>query len=201
MRFRFCWDLDCPDWLLAEIATLSRLTSVKLRLLAGHVTKGILGQEFKYDNAAKLTSDAKLDTSATQAAIAALRWILDHAAGGGVPSAVLESELQQLGLPKEHAAAIAKVYIENKDKLELTLRNQTLRASSTNQFSSEVVGAWTHNTVHPLVQLSFHGSAKDNDESNAASDLDSVVFTADQLHIMIQDLTEARDRMATLAEV
>ncbi len=27
MRFRFCGDLDCPDWVLAEISTLSKLVS------------------------------------------------------------------------------------------------------------------------------------------------------------------------------
>lgn len=27
MRFRFCGDLDCPDWVLAEINTLSKMVS------------------------------------------------------------------------------------------------------------------------------------------------------------------------------
>jgi len=25
MRFRFCGDLDCPDWVLAEISTLAKI--------------------------------------------------------------------------------------------------------------------------------------------------------------------------------
>lgn len=25
MKFRFCGDLDCPDWILAEIATISKI--------------------------------------------------------------------------------------------------------------------------------------------------------------------------------
>ena len=29
MRFRFCGDLDCPDWVLSEIATLSKLVNIK----------------------------------------------------------------------------------------------------------------------------------------------------------------------------
>ena len=28
MKFRFCGDLDAPDWLLAEISTISKLASV-----------------------------------------------------------------------------------------------------------------------------------------------------------------------------
>lgn len=41
-RFRFCGDADCPDWVLAEINTLSRLSSVKLKLLARVVAEGLL---------------------------------------------------------------------------------------------------------------------------------------------------------------
>ncbi len=42
MKFRFCGDQDCPDWLLAEMTTLSRLTSVKTRLVAAQIVQAIL---------------------------------------------------------------------------------------------------------------------------------------------------------------
>ena len=29
-RFRFCGDLDCPDWVLAEISILSKIVSIKI---------------------------------------------------------------------------------------------------------------------------------------------------------------------------
>ena len=33
-RFHFCGGLDAPDWLLAEISVLSRISSVRIKLLA-----------------------------------------------------------------------------------------------------------------------------------------------------------------------
>uniref|UniRef100_A0A2I3S8Y2 Uncharacterized protein n=1 Tax=Pan troglodytes TaxID=9598 RepID=A0A2I3S8Y2_PANTR len=38
-RFWFCGDLDCPDWVLAEISTLAKMSSVKLQLLCSQVLK------------------------------------------------------------------------------------------------------------------------------------------------------------------
>nr|CAD7454187.1 unnamed protein product [Timema tahoe] len=45
MRFRFCGDLDCPDWILAEINTLAKMSSVKMKLLCQQVAKSSLGEE------------------------------------------------------------------------------------------------------------------------------------------------------------
>ncbi|KAF6129449.1 COMM domain containing 4 [Phyllostomus discolor] len=59
MRFRFCGDLDCPDWVLAEISTLAKISSVKLRLLCSQVLKELLGQGIDYEKVLKLTADAR----------------------------------------------------------------------------------------------------------------------------------------------
>ncbi|TKS73489.1 COMM domain-containing protein 4 [Collichthys lucidus] len=77
-RFRFCGDLDCPDWVLAEISTLAKL----------------------YDKVAKLTADAKFESGDIKASVAVLSFILSSAAKHDVDSESLSSELQQLGLPK-----------------------------------------------------------------------------------------------------
>ncbi|EDL95614.1 COMM domain containing 4 (predicted), isoform CRA_f [Rattus norvegicus] len=35
MRFRFCGDLDCPDWVLAEISTLAKIVKCPGSLRVG----------------------------------------------------------------------------------------------------------------------------------------------------------------------
>ncbi len=39
MKFRFCGDRDCPDWLLAEMNTLAKLTSVKTRVISNKIVE------------------------------------------------------------------------------------------------------------------------------------------------------------------
>ena len=39
MRFQLCGGLDCPDWVLAEIAAMAKISSVKVRQLASQVQR------------------------------------------------------------------------------------------------------------------------------------------------------------------
>ena len=41
MKFKFCGGLDCPDWLLAEIATMAKISALKVRQLAQEVNSPI----------------------------------------------------------------------------------------------------------------------------------------------------------------
>ncbi|NWR49718.1 COMD4 protein, partial [Regulus satrapa] len=129
-RFRFCGDLDCPDWVLAEISTLAKISSVKLKLICAQVLRDLLGEAIEYDKILKLTSDAKLESGDVKATIAVLSFILSSAAKHNVDSESLSSELQQLGLPKaEHASGLCRSYEEKQSPLQDRLRACSLRLS------------------------------------------------------------------------
>eukprot|EP01033_Poteriospumella_lacustris_P002347 gene2347-1712_t len=57
MRFRFCGDLDCPDWVLAEINTLSKMSSVRLRILVSQIIGFCLVGQLNYEKILKIAED------------------------------------------------------------------------------------------------------------------------------------------------
>lgn len=57
MRFKFCGDLDCPDWVLSEIATLSKLSSVRIKVLVVQIIEYCLQGTFNYEKVLKLAGN------------------------------------------------------------------------------------------------------------------------------------------------
>jgi len=53
MKFRFCGDLDAPDWILKEITILSKIPNIRVRLLCGQVINSIFGEALDYDKIEK----------------------------------------------------------------------------------------------------------------------------------------------------
>ena len=49
MKFRICGGLDAPDWILAEIVQLAKLSNVRFKLLSMQVIKHIHAEEIDYD--------------------------------------------------------------------------------------------------------------------------------------------------------
>lgn len=127
MKFRFCGDLDCPDWVLAEISVLSKMTSIKIRQLVLQIIKFILTGEVNIDSFNKLIYDSKFESSDIKASFAAISFILKNSTRYAVDSGTLSNELQQLGLPKDNSNALCKIYAENLEKLSLELKDRSLR--------------------------------------------------------------------------
>ena len=198
MRFRFCGDLDCPDWVLAEISTLSKLTSVKIKLLCIQVIKDLLAAGMDYDKVYKLTSDAKFETGDVKASIAVLSFILCSAAKYNVDGESLSNELQQLGLPKEHATALTKSYSDSLEKLQTQLRKQSLRLSQLDgvEWRVDYIISSSHlkNIDEPSVQLKL------NVREHNTDNIIPVTFTvsADKFRVLLSELKHADSIMENL---
>ncbi|XP_032683679.1 COMM domain-containing protein 4 [Odontomachus brunneus] len=129
MKFRFLGDGDCPDWLLAEINTLSRMTSIKMKILGQTVAKYLTEGELNEEKVKKITQDANLDIGDAKAMVAALELIFTSSARYSVSAADLNSELQQLGLPREHSTAVARLHTTHCPQIAVVLSSQSLRVS------------------------------------------------------------------------
>ncbi|XP_060030190.1 COMM domain-containing protein 4 isoform X3 [Erinaceus europaeus] len=197
-RFRFCGDLDCPDWVLAEISTLAKISSVKLRLLCGLVLKELLGQGLDYEKVQKLTADARFESSDVKAAVAVLSFILASAAKHGVDGESLSSELQQLGLPREHAASLCRCYEEKRGPLQEHLRTCSLRVSPLAGVGWRVDYTLSSSLLptveEPMVHLRLETAAA----PGAPAQPVAMSLSADKFQVLLAELKQAQTLMGSL---
>eukprot|EP00242_Pyramimonas_sp_CCMP2087_P005864 CAMPEP_0198219276 /NCGR_PEP_ID=MMETSP1445-20131203/73422_1 /TAXON_ID=36898 /ORGANISM="Pyramimonas sp., Strain CCMP2087" /LENGTH=173 /DNA_ID=CAMNT_0043896619 /DNA_START=382 /DNA_END=900 /DNA_ORIENTATION=+ len=129
MKFKFCGDQDAPDWVLAEITTISKISSVRVKLLLGQILKGIIEGAVDYEKIVQLKvgTQSNLEDVDVEASIAGLHFILTNAAKHGLEEATLSRELQQLGMPKEHGDSICRTYAKDKERLQQHLIASSLK--------------------------------------------------------------------------
>ncbi|CAI9157843.1 unnamed protein product [Rangifer tarandus platyrhynchus] len=198
MRFRFCGDLDCPDWVLAEISTLAKISSVKLRLLCGQVLKDLLGDGLDYEKILKLTADARFESGDVKATVAVLSFILSSAAKHSVDGESLSSELQQLGLPKEHAASLCRCYEEKQSPLQERLRVCSLRVNRLVSVGWRVDYTLSSSLLRaveePLVHLRLEVAAS----PGAPTQPVTMSLSADKFQVLLAELKQAQALMNNL---
>jgi len=139
MKFRFCGDQDCPDWFLTQMGTLSRLSSAKAKLLAQHVARHLTGQEMQVEKTNALLADLKLRASDAQSLLVSIQFILSSASRFSTSEEHLRAELQQIGLPKEHAAALAKVHQDSTHSIRQKLLNDSASPNSVEDVNLRLV--------------------------------------------------------------
>ncbi|XP_078388613.1 COMM domain-containing protein 4 [Cetorhinus maximus] len=198
MRFRFCGDLDCPDWVLAEISTLAKISSVKMKLLCVQVLKDLLGDGIDYEKIAKLTADAKFETSDIKATIAVLNFVLSSAAKYGVDGESLSSELQQLGLPKEHAAALCKSYGDKQTALQDRLKESSLRLNKLDSVSWRVDYTLSSSELKEVNEPIVHLKINVRNIDTGAVEPTVVSVTANKFRVLLTELKQAQALMNAL---
>jgi hypothetical protein len=121
MKFKFCGNVDCPDWLITEITYLTKITPVKLRILGNLICKYIM-KEGDTQKINKILEEMNLSSEEITIVISSLCFIIKSSAKFNVDDLMLSQELQQLGLPQDNADAISKVYKKNKEILRKYLK-------------------------------------------------------------------------------
>ena len=127
MRFQFAGGADVPDWLLSQIFVVSRISAVKIKLLAKLVLQQSRGEEVEQQKIAKLIGDGKLEVYEMKGVVAALHFILGCSARYDVTEEALALELQQLGLPKEHTEALVASLRDGRAGLQAHFAETSLR--------------------------------------------------------------------------
>ncbi len=129
MRFEFCGNVDCPEWALAEVSLLNRISAVKLKLILVQIVKKICGQPFDNEKITKLCRDQKFDTEETKVSIAIIEFLLRQAIKHQVSDKSFSRDLLQLGVAIENANALVKVITEQGASLTEALKHDSLRIS------------------------------------------------------------------------
>ncbi|XP_015924817.1 COMM domain-containing protein 4 [Parasteatoda tepidariorum] len=191
MKFRFCGELDCPDWVLAEIATLSKITSVKMKLLCSQVISGILGSPIDFDKVRKLTSDAKYENSDIKATISALHFIFTSSAKHGVDEESLSNELQQLGLPKESAAALCKVFSDKFAQLQEKLKKESFKLTSISDINWQVDYVMSSSVLNEVNSPSVRMMMKVNEYKNNENKLCTFDVSPEKFNLLLHELKQA----------
>ena len=112
-------------------------SSIKAKQLCVLLVTSMLSKEpLQNEKLEKLATDAKLDMSDVKACVALVEFVMKSAARHGCNGETLSSELQQLGLPKEHATALCRVYDDSQTKLEDLLRDSSLKCKQVKNSSS-----------------------------------------------------------------
>lgn len=137
MKFRFCGGADVPEWVGAEIATIAKVSSVRIRLLAKKIVQMyIKSDQLGLDQGEVKQAADKLRGSGggsdmsdgdISAIFAVLHHVITSAAKFDVDAPTLSLELQQLGLPRELSDALVRPYSDSRAALRDAGSRKTLR--------------------------------------------------------------------------
>nr|CAG4638832.1 EOG090X0HLW [Cyclestheria hislopi] len=187
MKFHFCGDQDCPDWFLTQIITLSRLSSVKTKLLAQHIARQFMANQWQHEQLTALVGDAKLSQDDVKSLLATVKFILCSASRFRTSEEHLCAELQQLGLPREHASAIAKVYQDTCTAIRSKLKSDALKVNWLEDVTFELVNT-EESQQNRRMRLDLTVRTVDRSDTN----LIRLTSDPNKLQVLLYELTQAR---------
>jgi len=220
MKFRFCGDQDCPNWVLLEVTVLSLMTSPRIKIMTQQILSYCLQGTYNHEKLLRLASENADGLNDIKGAVAAVHFIVTNAAKYDINDDALHLEIQQLGLPKENSEAICRGYREHKDNLRTKFTEESYRISKllrTDWRVDHVITSGGGSTgaefSGPLVQLKLKVDAlpqegtvtEDCQEINLSGKADGrrvrdevVQMTGEQLDSLVFEMQKAKSALTNL---
>jgi len=125
MKFKFCGNIDCPEWIISEITFLTKISTIKLRIICNNVVNCIITNGKNLNDIVKSLEEMDFNQEEAYVIVCVLEFIIKNSSKFDVEDLILNQELQQLGLPQENADSISRVFKNNKDNLKKILKSKT----------------------------------------------------------------------------
>lgn len=129
MKFALCGNLDCPEWVLAEVAILNRMSAIKLKLILGQMIKKLTGQAYDQERLNKLCRDQNFEQEETKVVLALIEFLMSQAVRFAISDKIFSKDLLQMGVAIENANALVKVFTEQQEGMARHLKLNSLRVS------------------------------------------------------------------------
>lgn len=122
MKFKFCGNIDCPEWIITEITFLTKISTIKLRIICNNLINSLLKDYKNLKDIKKSLEEMNFTDEEATIIISVIEFIIKNSAKFDVEDMILNQELQQLGLPQENADSISKVFKNQKENLRKKLK-------------------------------------------------------------------------------
>lgn len=215
MKFRFCGDQDCPEWVLAEISNISLMSPERLEFVVVQIVSFCLNGDFDYEKIVKIATDNVDGISDIKGAIAAIHFIIANAAKYDVNDKSLIQEIQQLGLPEDSSDVVTNKYREAREQLRKKFADESYRltklisvdwrvdhiiASSSSSVADASNGPLVHLKLKVDKRPELGSLGASNETTGDTTRTRDIAFelSAEKLDVLIHELSQAQKLMSSI---
>eukprot|EP01059_Diplonema_ambulator_P036866 TRINITY_DN9449_c0_g1_i1.p2 TRINITY_DN9449_c0_g1~~TRINITY_DN9449_c0_g1_i1.p2 ORF type:complete len:202 (+),score=37.79 TRINITY_DN9449_c0_g1_i1:73-678(+) len=195
MKFKLFGGLDCPDWFLSLLATVSTVSSESAMVMCRAAVDKIYERDIDWEMLEGVREAEGLDLHQLKEVMGCMHSIAVNSTRFDLSAPQLSHELTMLGLPKDISDGVSD-FIASLDTLPSRLitcnpRKDTIK-SSTFKLHHVPLSSTSSAPPQPVVQLSLTVGQAGDDRHDRASNIE---IPADKFRFLRAELMTAYDTM------
>ncbi|KAM3135476.1 hypothetical protein pb186bvf_012332 [Paramecium bursaria] len=199
MRFLFCGDSNCPEWFLAESALLTKIASVKVKLVTQYIIQSLVDGEDLSSKIFKMLEGSGFNQQEINSTISCITFIIENSSKYDISDTVLTKELIDLGLPKENCEQISKTFKQFKERLAEYYKSLVFKVGKMQEMHYGVSKFIVSDNIVPQRQINKNRfvdvNIKYKDEKAQVHAAQFIIFP-DQIEAMLNSFKKAQKIMS-----